>query len=174
MKKGLILGRFQPFHLGHLRLIEAVKDDNLEPMICIGSAQEGRTKDNPFTTEERRIMVEAVVSRLDCEYQIYEIPDVNNNDLYVSHLETFVPDFDTVYSGNSLVLKLFKAAGHKIVMPEMVNREVWEGAAIRQAMTEGDEWETAVPPQIVDIIHDLNGIEKLQNLAQADPLPPES
>ena len=165
MKKGLILGRFQPFHLGHLRLIETVKDDNLEPMICIGSAQSGRTKDNPFTTEERRIMVEAVVSRLDCKYQIYGIPDVNNNDLYVSHLETFVPEFDTVYSGNSLVLKLFKAAGYRTVMPEMVNREVWEGAAIRQAMTEDDEWETAVPLQIVDIIRDLNGIEKLQNLA---------
>tara|TARA_B100001750_G_scaffold157137_1_gene126354 strand:- start:372 stop:869 length:498 start_codon:yes stop_codon:yes gene_type:complete len=165
MKKGLILGRFQPFHLGHLRLIEAVKGDNLELMICIGSAQKGRTKDNPFTTEERRIMVEAVVSRLDCKYQIYDIPDVNNNDLYVSHLETFVPEFDTVYSGNSLVLKLFKAAGYRTVMPEMVNREVWEGAAIRQAMTEDDEWETAVPLQIVDIIRDLNGIEKLQNLA---------
>ena len=165
MRKGLILGRFQPFHLGHLRLIDAVKDDNLEPMICIGSAHEGRTKDNPFTTEERRIMVETVVSRLDCKYQIYEIPDVNNNDLYVSHLKTFVPDFDAVYSGNSLVLKLFKAAGYRIVRPEMVNREVWEGAAIRQAMTKGDEWRTAVPPQIVDIIHDLNGIEKLQNLA---------
>ena len=165
MKKGLILGRFQPFHLGHLRLIETVKDDNLEPMICIGSAQKGRTKDNPFTTGERKIMIEAVVSRLDCKYQIYEIPDVNNNDLYVSHLETFVPEFDTVYSGNSLVLKLFKAAGYRTVMPEMVNREVWEGAAIRQAMTEDDEWETAVPLQIVDIIRDLNGIEKLQNLA---------
>ena len=146
-------------------MIEAVKDNNLEPMICIGSAQEGRTKDNPFTTVERRIMIEAVVSLLDCEYQIYEIPDVNNNNLYVSHLETFVPDFDAVYSGNSLVLKLFKVAGYKTVMPEMINREVWEGDAIRQAMTEGNEWETAVPPQIADIIHDLNGIEKLQNLA---------
>jgi nicotinamide-nucleotide adenylyltransferase len=155
-------------------LIKAVKDDNLELIICIGSAQEGRTKDNPFTIVERRTMVEAVVNRLDCEYQIYEIPDVNNDDLYVSHLKTFVPDFDTIYSGNPLVLKLFKAAGYNIIMPEMVNREVWEGAAIRQAMTEGDEWETAVPPQIVNIIHDLNGIEKLQNLTQADPLPPES
>ena len=114
MKKGLILGRFQPFHLGHLRLIEAVKDDNLEPMICIGSAQEGRTKDNPFTTEERRIMVEAVVSCLDCEYQIYEIPDVNNNDLYIAHLKTFVPDFDTVYSGNSLVLNCSKQLGTRL------------------------------------------------------------
>ena len=73
MKKGLILGRFQPFHLGHLRLIETVKDDNLEPMICIGSAQKGRTKDNPFTTGERKIMIEAVVSRLDCKYQILSL-----------------------------------------------------------------------------------------------------
>jgi hypothetical protein len=32
-------------------------------------------------------------------------------------------------------------------------------------MTEGDDWETAVPSQIVDLIYDLNGIEKLQNLA---------
>ena len=50
-------------------------------------------------------------------------------------------------------------------MPEMVNREVWEGAAIRQAMTEGDEWEEAIPPQIVDMIRDLNVIERLKNLA---------
>jgi len=43
MKKGLILGRFQPFHLGHLRLIEAVKDNNLEPMICISRLNEEGT-----------------------------------------------------------------------------------------------------------------------------------
>jgi len=47
----------------------------------------------------------------------------------------------------------------------MINREVWEGAAIRQAMTEGDEWEEAIPPQIVDMIYHLNVIERLKNLA---------
>mgnify|MGYP001191057068 CR=1 FL=1 len=161
MKKGLILGRFQPFHLGHLSVIQKILNEQIEPIICIGSAQEGNTKDNPFTTEERKAMIKAVMSVLDCGYEIYEIPDVNNNELYVSHLETFVSEFDRVYSGNTLVQKLFKIAGYRVVVPEMVNREVWEGAAIRRAMTEGDEWETAVPPQIVDYIHDLNGIEKL-------------
>ena len=165
MKKGLILGRFQPFHLGHLRLIRAVIDDGLEPLICIGSAQAGLTQDNPFTTDERKTMIEAVMKTLDCECGIYEIPDVNNNELYVSHLETFVPDFDEVYSGNSLVQKLFKRAGYRIIAPEMVNREVWKGAAIRQAMTEGDEWGTAVPPQIADIIHKLIGVGRLRKLA---------
>ena len=104
------------------------------------------------------------MSNLDCKYEIYEIPDVNNNELYVSHLETFVPDFDIVYSGNTLVQKLFKTAGYRVVVPEMINREVWEGVAIRRAMMVGDEWETAVPPQIVDYIHDSNGIGKLHEL----------
>ena len=105
------------------------------------------------------------MNELNCNYTIYEIPDINNYDKYVSHLEEFVPKFDTVYSGNKLVQRLFKNAGYKIVIPEMINREVWEGAAIRQAMTEGDEWEVAIPPQIVSMIRDLNVIERLKNLA---------
>ena len=164
MKKGLILGRFQPFHLGHLSVIQEILNDQIEPMICIGSAQEGNTNDNPFTTKERKTMIKAVMSNLDCKYEIYEIPDVNNNELYVSHLETFVPDFDIVYSGNTLVQKLFKTAGYRVVVPEMINRKVWEGAAIRRAMMVGDEWETAVPSQIVDYISDSNGIGKLHEL----------
>ena len=164
MKKGLILGRFQPFHLGHLSVIQVICNNEIEPIICIGSAQEGNTKDNPFNTKERKTMIKAVMRNLDCKYEIYEIPDVNNNELYVSHLETFVPDFDIVYSGNTLVQKLFKTAGYRVVVPEMINRKVWEGAAIRRAMMVGDEWETAVPSQIVDYISDSNGIGKLHEL----------
>jgi len=165
MKKGLVLGRFQPFHLGHLNLIQTVLNDKKEPLICIGSAQYAHTKNNPFTVKERKDMIQLIMNELNCNYTIYEIPDINNYDKYVSHLEEFVPKFDTVYSGNKLVQRLFKNAGYEIVIPEMVNREVWEGAAIRQAMTEGDEWEEAIPPQIVDMIHDQNVIERLKNLA---------
>ena len=110
-------------------------------------------------------MIQLVMDELNCNYTIYEIPDINNYDKYVSHLEEFVPKFDTVYSGNALVQRLFKTGGYKIVTPRMVNREVWEGAAIRQAMTEGGEWEEAIPPQIVDMIHNLNVIQRLKNLA---------
>ena len=165
MKKGLILGRFQPFHLGHLSVIQEILNEQIEPIICIGSAQKGNTKDNPFTTVERKTMIKAVMSNLDCEYRTYVITDLNNNDKYVSYLEKLVPEFDVVYSGNSLVQRLFKAAGYIVVKPRVINREVWEGAAIRRAMMEGDEWEVAVPPQIVDIIHELKGTERLKNLS---------
>ena len=165
MKKGLILGRFQPFHFGHLKLIESIVNDKVLPLICIGSAQYSHTVDNPFTVKERKEMIMAVLQSLNCEYEIFEIPDINNYDLYVSHLETFVPIFDQIYSGNPIVQRLFDEAGYKVVKLQMFNREVWEGSAIRLAMREGGDWESAVPNQIAEIIRRLDGIERLKNIS---------
>ena len=165
MKKGLILGRFQPFHFGHLKLIESIVNDKVLPLICIGSAQYSHTVDNPFTVKERKEMIMAVLQSLNCEYEIFEIPDINNYDLYVSHLETFVPIFDQIYSGNPIVQRLFDEAGYKVVKLQMFNREVWEGSAIRLAMKEGGDWESAVPNQIVEIIQRIAGTERLKTLS---------
>ena len=165
MKKGLILGRFQPFHFGHLKLIESIVNDKVLPLICIGSAQYSHTVDNPFTVKERKEMIMAVLQSLNCEYEIFEIPDINNYDLYVSHLETFVPEFDQIYSGNPIVQRLFGEAGYKVVKLQMFNREVWEGSAIRLAMREGGDWESAVPNQIVEIIQRIAGTERLKTLS---------
>ena len=105
MKKGLILGRFQPFHLGHLELIKSIIDQQIEPVICIGSAQHSYTEENPFTVEERMKMIEEVMKDFNCKYSIFGIPDINNYDLYVSHLETFVPTFDIVSENSEAPLK---------------------------------------------------------------------
>ncbi len=160
MKKGLILGRFQPFHRGHVELIKNVINDGLYPLICIGSSQKGRSKENPFTKNERKKMIETVLKDLKCKYEIYEIPDINNYDLYVSHLKSLVPSFDIVYSGNPLVKRLFMDAGHNVIVPEMINRGVWEGSSIRQAILEGGDWEKDVPQVVADLISDID-LEKL-------------
>ena len=109
-------------------------------------------------------MIETIMKNMNCKYNIFEIPDINNYDLYVSHLEKFVPVFDCVYSGNPLVQRLFGNAGYEIVKLEMINRVVWEGSAIRLAMKEGGDWESAVPNHIVEIIHRIDGTERLKTL----------
>ena len=163
MKKGLVLGRFQPFHLGHLELIKSIVNEQIEPLICIGSAQHSYTEQNPFTVEERMKMIEEVMKDLNCKYSIFGIPDINNYDLYVSHLETFVPSFDMVYSGNPIVQRLFAEAGYTVVKVNMFNREAWEGSSIRLAMKEDGDWESVIPNQVVNLIHDINGIDRLMN-----------
>ena len=57
--------------------------------------------------------------------------------------------------------RLFGNAGYEIVKLEMLNRVVWEGSAIRLAMKEGGDWESAIPNQVVNIIHNINGIDRL-------------
>jgi cytidyltransferase-like protein len=46
---GLVLGRFQPLHPGHLRMIETAMYECDKVVVCIGSAQRAE----PFTIEER-------------------------------------------------------------------------------------------------------------------------
>ena len=163
MKRGLVLGRFQPFHLGHSKIIKSIVKEGVEPLICIGSAQHSHTDENPFTVDERKRMIETMMKTFNCKYKIFGIPDINNYDLYVSHLESLVPNFEIVYSGNQLVQRLFSIAGYNVVKLEMFNREAWEGASIRLAMKEGADWESAVPDQIVGIIHQIDGTERLKN-----------
>jgi len=155
MKRGLILGRFQPLHMGHLSLFESVIDDENELLICIGSSNKNRTENNPYNSLERTKMIKSVLSNYDCKYDIFEIPDINNNELYVKHLESMVPKFDLVYSGNNLVKMLFENAGYSVIIPNLINREAWQGASIRQAMKDGDGWEMDVPASVANIISEI-------------------
>ena len=53
MKRGLFVGRFQPYHLGHHHaLLNALKEVD-EMVIVIGSSKESFQPENPFTAGER-------------------------------------------------------------------------------------------------------------------------
>ena len=63
--------------------------------------------------------------------------------------------FDLVYSGNDLVKMLFENAGYTVIVPNLINREAWQGASIRQAMKDGDDWEMDVPASVANIISEI-------------------
>jgi len=48
MTTGLIIGRFQPFHKGHLHAIEHALKEVDELIIAVGSSQYVNTEDNPW------------------------------------------------------------------------------------------------------------------------------
>ncbi len=57
----VVIGRFQPFHNGHLRLVHRAFEVGERCIVVLGSSQESRTERNPFTVGERRSMIEAAV-----------------------------------------------------------------------------------------------------------------
>ncbi len=53
----VFIGRFQPFHIGHLRVLQQALAQSAQVIILIGSAKQARNTRNPFTIEERTQMI---------------------------------------------------------------------------------------------------------------------
>src|SRR5688572_10116743 len=51
------VGRFQPFHNGHLALLQRALTLAPQCVVVIGSAHQARTPKNPFTWQERADMI---------------------------------------------------------------------------------------------------------------------
>ena len=80
--KALLIGRFQPFHKGHLQAIKKILKEANEVVIVIGSSQFKNTVENPFSAEERLEMIrQALKEEMISRYQVFKVPDINNDDL---------------------------------------------------------------------------------------------
>lgn len=55
----VFIGRFQPFHVGHLEVIKTALDQAHKVIVLVGSSNQPRTEKNPFTFDERKEMIYA-------------------------------------------------------------------------------------------------------------------
>lgn len=56
----VFIGRFQPFHLGHQKVVERAFELSRNVLIIVGSAGKARSVRNPFTFEERKEMINSI------------------------------------------------------------------------------------------------------------------
>ena len=168
MKRGLYVGRFQPFHNGHKAVIDLLCDEVDELIIGIGSAQMSHDIRHPFTAGERVLMIQRVLA--DAKIPVYIIPleDIKRNALWVAHVVSMVPPFDVVYTSNPLVIRLFTEAGFRVESPPMYQRQELSGTAIRQKMLEGDEWKQYVPEAAGLVIESVGGVERIRDISRTD------
>jgi len=168
MKRGFYIGRFQPYHNGHQSVLEHIAHEVDEIVIGIGSAQLSHLTDNPFTAGERVLMITRALSSLDCPFYVLPIEDIQRNALWVAHVRSMTPPFDLCYSSNPLVMQLFKEAGIKVQSPEMYEREILSGTGIRRRMLNDDPWKDLVPPEVVQVLHEIDGVSRLRQISMGD------
>jgi nicotinamide-nucleotide adenylyltransferase len=166
--RGLYIGRFQPYHLGHQAVIQEIARDVDEIVIVVGSAQVSHTLENPFTAGERLTMIYGALKDLRDRCYIIPLEDVDRNAIWVSHLLSMMPAFDRVYSNNPLVIQLFREAGIVVRKPPMYSREIYSGTAIRKLMMEGKDWRNLVPEPVALVIDQISGEERLRNVSGND------
>jgi nicotinamide-nucleotide adenylyltransferase len=168
MKRGFYIGRFQPYHNGHQSVLECIAEEVDEIIIGVGSAQLSHTIDNPFTAGERVLMITRALSSLGCPFYVIPIEDIKRNALWVAHIQSMTPPFDLCYSSNPLVVRLFNEAGVKVQSPAMYERETHSGTEIRRRMLKGEPWKSLVPPSVVQVIKEIDGVGRLRQIAQDD------
>jgi nicotinamide-nucleotide adenylyltransferase len=170
-KRGLYVGRFQPFHLGHLSAIREVLKEVDELVVVIGSAQYSHNQTNPFTAGERLVMVREALEecRVDSEHVwIVPVPDVHLHMMWVSSVEGYTPHFDVVYSNEPLTRRLFMEAGYKVKPIRFFDRKLYSSTEIRQKMVRDQNWEELVPKTVATLIKEIDGINRLKDLSRSD------
>jgi nicotinamide-nucleotide adenylyltransferase len=165
--RGLLVGRLQPIHKGHMDVIKRILAEVDEVVIGIGSAQLSHTPKDPFTAGERTMMISKALSEYGIStssYYIIPIQDVARNSLWVAQVKMLTPPFEIIYSGNSLVERLFIEAGYKVTNPPIYNREIYSGTEVRKRMITGDDWRSLIPNSVVEVIEEIDGINRIRHI----------
>lgn len=173
--RGAYVGKFQPFHKGHLECVKYVLERVDELVIVLGSSQYSHSLENPFTAGERIEMIRLALMEagIPCErYVIVPVPDTNCvHALWVAHVISYTPKFEVVFSNEPLTRRLFYEAGFEVQSIPFFNRDVLSATEVRQRMIRGENWEELVPRSVAEYIKSINGVERLRSLVQKDKPP---
>ena len=168
--RGLLIGRFQPFHGGHLEVVRKIRNDRpaASLVIGVGTAEESYTWENPFTAGERLEMIDRALAEAKVGGAfLVPVPDISRHAMWVNYLEALLPTFDHVYTNNPLTRLLFERSGYLVESPPLFDRERFEGARIREQLVEGSEWKKAVPPAVGAFLEEIGAPARLQVLRTA-------
>lgn len=159
MTRALFIGRFQPFHRGHLNAAETGAEQ-YDLTIGIGSAQKQGTMENPLSFEERK----AIVTNCVPDIPVVRLEDKNSNAVWVDMVENTV-DFDVVISGNSLVRRLLSDRGHTVEDPDYLKPTQYSGTEIRRRIVADEDWEHLVPDCSRNLLAQYDFTERVQTVA---------
>lgn len=97
----VFIGRFQPFHLGHLSVIENGLAQANQMIILCGSAHQPRSTRNPWSVKEREAMIRgALTEEQNQRVHIVPLMDMNYNDeSWVRNVQATVDGMVTAHHG---------------------------------------------------------------------------
>ena len=162
---GLLIGRFQPFHLGHLDavLFGLSRTENL--FIVIGSSNKSNERRNPFSAEERREMIiSSIEPSMTDRIKIFDIPDVGDHEKWTFEIDKIMPKYDVIFTNDEFTKTLFEKREMNVVPVVLKDREKFSGTNIRELIAGDKNWQDLVPQGTRKVLDNLNAKERLKNL----------
>ena len=165
-RRGLMIGRYQPFHLGHLSLAEQILAECEELVVAIGSPEANFSFNDPFTAGERITMVHETLSEygfLMSKCYILPVPNSDNNYMWFEQIRSMIPKVTRVYSGNQFV-QLLLPENVEVKSPTFLKQRIFNGTRIRNLMVRNGNWLNHVPTPVASFINEIDGISRLKKL----------
>lgn len=175
---GVVHGRFQVFHLDHLKYVLAARKrcnhlvigiTNPDPTLTRADAtdpERSSPEGNPLTYFERYTIIRAVMSAQGPargDFSIVPFP-VNFPELYRFYLPLDAVFYMTIYDDwGRRKLEMFRSLGLKVEILWTKPREQKgiRATEVRRRMRSGEEWENLVPPAASYIIKKMGISERL-------------
>ena len=162
---GLLIGRFQPFHLGHLEALQFALSKVDKLYVGLGSSNKPVEKNNPFTAEQRKEMIlSSIDDSMKEKISIYFIPDVDNHIRWIEKIDTIVPKFDIIFSNDDLTKHLYSKRNIQVLSIPFLNRESLSGTNIRDLIVRDQKWDNLVPTGTRNFLEKTDAKEHLKNL----------
>jgi nicotinamide-nucleotide adenylyltransferase len=168
---GVFVGRFQPFHNGHLEAVRYAlrKVDYL--YIVIGSSQRNYERDNPFTAGERIAMIKAALDAggvKPAKWMAIPIADTESHALWPEILKSTVPPFSIIFTNDGLTTRLLKEQGAKVEAVPYVDRSSYSATNVRNRILEMTDWEKLVPDPVAAMVKSIGGVERVRSMIHKD------
>ena len=162
---GLLIGRFQPFHLGHLEALQFALSKVDKLWLGLGSSNKPIEKTNPFSADERKKMILSSISdSLKNKITINVIPDLDNHVKWIEKIDTIVPTFDIVFSNDPLTDHLYSKRSVQVMTIPFLKRDQLSGTRIRDLIKSDQKWDDLVPSGTKLILENLNAQNRLKIL----------
>lgn len=162
----LFVGRFQPFHNGHLMVIKGMSKVCGKIIVAIGSPEAQESGENPFTALERREMIqralqgESIIPNFDVS--IIEVPDVGDDEAWTKKCLELAETVHQAWTGNEWTKTCFEKAGVEVkAIKEVPGVSATE---VRRRMKEGGDWKELVPAEVASYLVELNATERVKKL----------
>ncbi|HZX20092.1 MAG TPA: nicotinamide-nucleotide adenylyltransferase [archaeon] len=164
-RRGLFVGRFQPYHFGHHNaLLNALKKVD-EMVIVVGSSKESFQPENPFTAGERIEMIGSALKESGLFEKCYIIPvdDIQEYALWTQRTKSFSPKFEIVFTNNPLVKELFEADGFEVEKLVSNSKHI-ESTKVRNTILSGKSLSEFVPKSVEKYLKEINAQKRIKSI----------
>lgn len=142
-----MIARWKPVHLGHAAVLRALSRSCEQLTIGVGSSNIIDAR-SPFTWEESAEMIRRV---LPAPAHIQPVPDLFNGPRWRAQVVQQFGDQDIFVTANRYVRDLLKedyTVIHPVHFLAEDERIALNGTHVRQAMAQGRDWQSLVPPEV--------------------------